>query len=216
MSPMSAEATVVRNYLDWLLGIPWNKPTKVKRDIKAAAEGAERRPLRSREGQGAHPRIPRRAAAHEEGEGPDPLPGRPARRRQDLARQVDRARHGPQLRAHVAGRRARRGRDPRPPAHLYRLDARQGHPGHEEGEVLEPAVPARRGRQARRRLARRSVLGAARGARSGAELDLQRSLSRGRLRSLRRDVRDHGEHAAHAAAAARPHGAHPHPRLHRG
>ena len=34
MSPMSAEATVVRNYLDWLLGIPWKKRTKVKRDIK--------------------------------------------------------------------------------------------------------------------------------------------------------------------------------------
>ena len=70
-----------------------------------------------------------------EDEGPDPVPGRPARRRQDLARQVDRAGHRPQLRAHVAGRRARRGRDPRPPADLYRLDARQGHPGHEEGEV---------------------------------------------------------------------------------
>src|SRR5260370_28963834 len=36
MSPMSAEATVVRIYLDWLLGIPWNKLTKVKHDIKAA------------------------------------------------------------------------------------------------------------------------------------------------------------------------------------
>jgi len=36
MSPMSAEATVVRNYLDWLTSIPWNKPTKVKRDIKLA------------------------------------------------------------------------------------------------------------------------------------------------------------------------------------
>ncbi|HEY4163388.1 MAG TPA: endopeptidase La [Dongiaceae bacterium] len=36
MSPMSAEATVVRNYLDWLLSIPWNKPTKIKRDIKLA------------------------------------------------------------------------------------------------------------------------------------------------------------------------------------
>jgi ATP-dependent Lon protease len=36
MSPMSAEATVVRNYLDWLLGIPWKKPTKVKRDIRLA------------------------------------------------------------------------------------------------------------------------------------------------------------------------------------
>src|SRR5580692_6259070 len=36
MSPMSAEATVVRNYLDWLLSIPWQKRTKVRRDIKAA------------------------------------------------------------------------------------------------------------------------------------------------------------------------------------
>jgi ATP-dependent Lon protease len=36
MSPMSAEATVVRNYLDWLLSIPWNKPTKIKKDIKLA------------------------------------------------------------------------------------------------------------------------------------------------------------------------------------
>ena len=38
MSPMSAEATVVRNYLDWMLSIPWNKPTRTKRDLKAAEE----------------------------------------------------------------------------------------------------------------------------------------------------------------------------------
>ncbi|MDE1174137.1 MAG: endopeptidase La [Parvibaculaceae bacterium] len=36
MSPMSAEATVVRNYLDWLLSVPWNKPSRVKKDLKAA------------------------------------------------------------------------------------------------------------------------------------------------------------------------------------
>ncbi len=36
MSPMSAEATVVRNYLDWMLSIPWQKRSKVKRDIAAA------------------------------------------------------------------------------------------------------------------------------------------------------------------------------------
>ncbi|HYB57826.1 MAG TPA: endopeptidase La, partial [Alphaproteobacteria bacterium] len=36
MSPMSAEATVVRNYLDWLLSIPWKKPTKIKKDLKLA------------------------------------------------------------------------------------------------------------------------------------------------------------------------------------
>src|SRR5712672_832935 len=38
MSPMSAEATVVRNYLDWLLSIPWDKKSKVKKDLVAAQE----------------------------------------------------------------------------------------------------------------------------------------------------------------------------------
>ncbi len=36
MSPMSAEATVVRNYLDWILAVPWSKRSRVKKDIKAA------------------------------------------------------------------------------------------------------------------------------------------------------------------------------------
>ena len=38
MSPMSAEATVVRNYLDWLLGIPWKKRSKVRNDLNYAQE----------------------------------------------------------------------------------------------------------------------------------------------------------------------------------
>ena len=38
MSPMSAEATVVRNYLDWLLSIPWRKPTKIIKDLKFAED----------------------------------------------------------------------------------------------------------------------------------------------------------------------------------
>jgi ATP-dependent Lon protease len=36
MSPMSAEATVVRNYLDWLLGVPWGVSSRVKKDLAAA------------------------------------------------------------------------------------------------------------------------------------------------------------------------------------
>jgi ATP-dependent Lon protease len=36
MSPMSAEATVVRNYLDWLLSIPWQKRSKIKKDLQTA------------------------------------------------------------------------------------------------------------------------------------------------------------------------------------
>ncbi len=38
MSPMSAEATVVRNYLDWMLSIPWKKRSKVSKDLAKAQE----------------------------------------------------------------------------------------------------------------------------------------------------------------------------------
>ncbi len=38
MSVMSSEATVVRNYLDWLLDIPWHKPSKVNKDLTKAME----------------------------------------------------------------------------------------------------------------------------------------------------------------------------------
>ena len=36
MSPMSAEATVVRNYIDWLVGVPWKKRSKIRHDLAAA------------------------------------------------------------------------------------------------------------------------------------------------------------------------------------
>ncbi|MBL6935120.1 MAG: endopeptidase La [Alphaproteobacteria bacterium] len=38
MSPMSAEATVVRNYLDWMLSLPWGKRTRSNRDLKKAVK----------------------------------------------------------------------------------------------------------------------------------------------------------------------------------
>ena len=38
MSPMSAEASVVRNYIDWMLNVPWKKKTKVRNDLKLAEE----------------------------------------------------------------------------------------------------------------------------------------------------------------------------------
>ncbi|MGD9650621.1 MAG: endopeptidase La, partial [Dongiaceae bacterium] len=42
MSPMSAEATVVRNYLDWILSIPWRKTTRIKTDIVEAGKVLDR------------------------------------------------------------------------------------------------------------------------------------------------------------------------------
>jgi ATP-dependent Lon protease len=41
MSPMSAEATVVRNYLDWMLSIPWKKRSKIRNDVAAAEKVLE-------------------------------------------------------------------------------------------------------------------------------------------------------------------------------
>ncbi len=38
MSPMSAEATVVRSYIDWMVSVPWNKRSKVKKDLSKAEE----------------------------------------------------------------------------------------------------------------------------------------------------------------------------------
>ena len=42
MSPMSAEATVVRNYVDWMVGMPWKKRTKVSHELSKADEILER------------------------------------------------------------------------------------------------------------------------------------------------------------------------------
>src|SRR5260370_20928209 len=38
MPPMSAEATVSRNYLDWLIAVPWHKRTRESRDLKRAQD----------------------------------------------------------------------------------------------------------------------------------------------------------------------------------
>src|SRR3990172_6517174 len=42
MSPMSAEATVVRNYIDWLVNVPWKKRSKIQKDLKHAEEILEK------------------------------------------------------------------------------------------------------------------------------------------------------------------------------
>lgn len=41
MSPMSAEATVVRNYVDWMVNVPWRKRSKVRRDLSVAEQVLE-------------------------------------------------------------------------------------------------------------------------------------------------------------------------------
>ena len=90
-----------------------------------------RGPLRPGKGQGAHPGIPVGAQAEPQDEGPHPVLRGASGRGQDLAWPVHRPGPGPQVRAHVPGRHARRGRNPRPPAHLHRFHARPHRPGHQ-------------------------------------------------------------------------------------
>ena len=79
----------------------------------------------------------------------------------------------------------------------------------------QPGLHARRGRQDRPRLPRRSRGGAARGARPRAEQHVRRPLPRDPVRPLERDVRRHGERRRpDPAAAPRPHGDPRDPRLH--
>ncbi len=102
MSPMSAEATVVRNYLDWLLSLPWGKKTKVKKDIAAAEKvlnddhyGLEKVKERILEYLAVQQRVGKM-------KGPILCLVGSAGRRQDLARQIHRQGDGPRIRAHVA------------------------------------------------------------------------------------------------------------------
>jgi ATP-dependent Lon protease len=74
---------------------------------QGCAGRARRRSLRSREGQGTHPRVPRRAAARQQDEGSYPLSGWTAGCGQDESGSVDRKGDEPQIRAHVTGWRAR-------------------------------------------------------------------------------------------------------------
>ena len=95
MSPMSAEATVVRNYLDWLLSLPWGKKSKVKKDIKLAEDILHEDHYGPRKGEGAHSRISCGAEARRQDQGTDPVPRRTAGCGQNLAGEIHREGHGP-------------------------------------------------------------------------------------------------------------------------
>ena len=186
MPPVSAEATVSRNYIDWLVSVPWTKASRELRDIDKAEKilnedhyGLEKIKERILEFLAVRQLTKKTQSSIICFVGP-PGVGK------TLARQVDRPRHRPRVRAAVAGRRARRGRDPRPPAHLHRRLPRPDHPDDEEGRHHQPGLPARRGRQDVDGLPRRPHGGAARGARPGAEQHLRRPLPRRRVRPLAR------------------------------
>ena len=171
MSPMSAEATVVRNYLDWLLSIPWNKKSKIKKDLLLAEKilDADHFGLDK-----VKERIVEYLAVQQRANkltGPILcLVGPPGVGKTSLGKSIAKATGREFVRVSLGSDARRSRRDSRPSADLYRLHAGQGHPVDAQGENFESAVPARRSRQDERRLQRRSVVGAARSARSRSKI----------------------------------------------
>ena len=158
MTPASPEYQMIRTYIDWVLDVPWATITEDRLDPIGGAQGSRRGPLRPGQGQGADRRIPRgpeaEVTADRRGvvEGADPVLRRAARRRQDVARTVDCPGDESQVRPDLARRRARRSRDPRAPADLYRRHSRPHRSGAQAGGRDEPGVHARRDRQDQRGL----------------------------------------------------------------
>ena len=172
MNEASGEYSMARTYLDTLLAMPWSKLDAEDIDIERARGildadhyGLEKVKQRIVEYLAVRKLNP-------QGRSPILLLRRAAGRRQDLARPEHRARARDQVPAREPGRHARRGRDPRPPPHLYRRAARQHHAGDPQGRHAQPGADARRDRQAGRGHPGRSGFGAPRGARPRAELDL--------------------------------------------
>ena len=172
MPAMAPEAGVVRTYLDWLVALPWQDTARDCLDLKRVAAVLDERHYGL---QAVKDRVLEFIAVRKLAPtGKAPIlcfVGPPGVGKTSLGR-VDRRGAGPPVRAHLAGRRARRGGDPRPPAHVRRRAAGPHHPGDEDGGRAQSGARAGRNRQARRRLSGRSVGRAARSARSGAERDL--------------------------------------------
>ena len=145
----SPEVGVIRTYVDWLVGLPWNVSTDDNLDIKEAARildedhyGLEKIKERILE------YLAVRTLA-DTIRSPILCFVGPARRRQDLARQERRPGDEPQVRADEPRRHPRRGRDPGPPAHVHRRAARSDRPERQDRRLQQPGVHARRGRQDR-------------------------------------------------------------------
>ena len=147
MSDASGEYSMVRSYLDWLIELPWKAPETGAIDI------AEARRILGEDHFGLEmvkKRILEFLAVRKlnpDGHGPILcFVGPPGVGKTSLGQSIARA-LGTQVRARVARRRARRGRDPRPPPHLYRRAAGQHHPGAAQGRHARLRDDARRDRQ---------------------------------------------------------------------
>ena len=199
----AAEYGVIRTYLDWLATLPWGD------DAPTTTSTSTARAQILDEDHYDLEKVKERILEHlavsklkQRSRRADPLLRRAARRRQDLARPVDRPHaRSASSRGISRRRRPRRGRDPRPPPHLHRRDAR----ARSSARCATPSRTTRcccstRSTRWARDFRGDPASGAARGARPGAERDLPRPLPRPAVRPLEGPLHLHGEHARHDPA----------------
>jgi ATP-dependent Lon protease len=222
MGDASGEASMIRTYLDWLIAVPWSQRSDETLDPQGAREvldadhaGLEDVKNRIVEYLAVRKLRQDRGIPNDKRSGAIlTLIGPPGTGKTSIGESVARALNREFVRMSLGGirdeaeirghRRTYIGSLPGP-ARPRAARCRDDEPGH----------PSRRGRQGRRRLARRSVRRPARGARPGAEPLVPRPLPRRRARPLRGLLHRDRERRGHdPRPAARPDGGHPLRRLH--